>query len=52
MQLLKDALVAAAQLICEAEKYAKERKDLNITVGRLNVEPNVVNAIPSHASFS
>lgn len=52
MELRKDALVAAAQLICEAEKYAKKRKDLKITVGRLNVEPNVVNAIPSHASFS
>ncbi|MFC5077161.1 N-carbamoyl-L-amino acid hydrolase [Vibrio thalassae] len=52
MDLRKDALAAAAQVICEAERYAKERQDLKITVGRVNVEPNVVNAIPSHASFS
>ncbi|GLQ72003.1 M20 family metallo-hydrolase [Vibrio penaeicida] len=52
MELRKDALSAAALLIAEVEAYARSTPELKATVGRLNVEPNVVNAIPSHAAFS
>ncbi|UAB73744.1 M20 family metallo-hydrolase [Vibrio sp. SCSIO 43132] len=52
MELRKDALSAAAHVIAEAESYARQTADLKATVGRLHVEPNVVNAVPSHAAFS
>ncbi len=46
MNLRKDALVVAAALVLEAERFAKATPGLVATVGSLEVEPGVGNVIP------
>ncbi len=53
MHLRHDALVAAARVITGVERIAKECDDIAVaTVGRLSLEPNVINTIPGRATFS
>jgi beta-ureidopropionase / N-carbamoyl-L-amino-acid hydrolase len=53
MRLRKDALIAAAKVIEGVEQIARERDDIAVaTVGRLNIEPNVINTIPGKVTFS
>jgi len=53
MNLRKDPLVAAAQVILTAEKLAKEISPTAVaTVGKVWVEPGAVNVIPGLAGFS
>ena len=52
MRLRRDALAAAARLISGVERLAIETDGAVATVGRLNVEPNVVNTIPGRVVMS
>jgi beta-ureidopropionase / N-carbamoyl-L-amino-acid hydrolase len=53
MQLRRDALTAAAEIILGVEAIARERdKTAVATVGRIAAQPNVINTIPGHVSFS
>jgi allantoate deiminase len=52
MHLRRDALTAAARLISAAEDLACSNRKLTATVGRVDVEPNVVNAIPGKVSLT
>ncbi len=46
MELRRDAVAAAAEMILAIEARAKAEADLVATVGRLEVEPGAVNVIP------
>jgi beta-ureidopropionase / N-carbamoyl-L-amino-acid hydrolase len=53
MRLRKDALVAAAEVVQGVERLARERNEIAVaTVGRFNVEPNIINTIPGKVTFS
>jgi N-carbamoyl-L-amino-acid hydrolase len=53
MRLRKDALVAAAEIVQGVERLARERDEIAVaTVGRLTVEPNIINTIPGKVTFS
>jgi N-carbamoyl-L-amino-acid hydrolase len=53
MRLRRDALVAAAIVIEGVEHLAKQKDEQSVaTVGRLVVEPNVINTIPGKVTFS
>lgn len=52
MALRRDALVAAAQWICEVDRYARVHEGLVATVGSLHVSPNVGNVIPGEVRAS
>jgi allantoate deiminase len=52
MNLRRDAVTAAAEMILAVEARAKAEEDLVATVGRLEVEPGAVNVIPGLARFS
>ena len=52
MDLRRDAVAAAAEMILAVEARAKAESDLVATVGRLEVEPGAVNVIPGLARFS
>ncbi|MBV9656298.1 MAG: allantoate amidohydrolase [Acetobacteraceae bacterium] len=52
MDLRRDALCAAAEMIIEAEHVGRETKELVVTVGKLNVEPGATNVIPSGTNFT
>ncbi|WP_188624541.1 Zn-dependent hydrolase [Caldalkalibacillus thermarum] len=53
MSMRKDALVAAAKMITAIEQVADEvGSGVTTTVGRLAVEPNVVNCVPGQVVFS
>jgi allantoate deiminase len=52
MDLRRDAVAAAAEMILAVEARAKQEPDLVATVGRLEVEPGAVNVIPGLARFS
>lgn len=53
MHLRRDALAAAAQIIAGVERLARERDEISVaTVGRLTIEPNIINTIPGKATFS
>jgi N-carbamoyl-L-amino-acid hydrolase len=53
MHLRRDALAAAARVISGVERLAKEQDEIAVaTVGRLAVEPNVINTIPGRVTFS
>ncbi len=52
MDLRRDAVAAAAEMILAIEARAKAEPDLVATVGRLEVEPGAVNVIPGLARFS
>jgi N-carbamoyl-L-amino-acid hydrolase len=52
MPLRRDALAAAARLVVGVEGIARETDDAVATVGRLVVEPNVINTIPGLVTMS
>ena len=53
MGLRRDALTAAARIVLAVEQLARERDEAAVaTVGRLRVEPNVINTIPGRVTFS
>jgi allantoate deiminase len=52
MRLRHDALPAAAELVLEVERLARETEGLTATVGRLSVEPNVGNVIPGQVAMT
>jgi N-carbamoyl-L-amino-acid hydrolase len=53
MHLRRDALAAAARVISGVERLARERDAIAVaTVGRLSVEPNVINTIPGRVVCS
>lgn len=53
MNLRRDALAAAAKVITGVEQLAKTCDETAVaTVGRLQIEPNVINTIPGMATFS
>jgi allantoate deiminase len=52
MELRRDAVAAAAEMILAVEARAARESDLVATVGRLEVEPGAVNVIPGLARFS
>lgn len=53
MPLRRDALVAAAKIIAGVERIALDRDEVAVaTVGRIAVEPNVINTIPGRVVFS
>jgi N-carbamoyl-L-amino-acid hydrolase len=53
MHLRRDALAAAARVISGVERLAKECDESAVaTVGRLQIEPNIINTIPGRAVFS
>jgi allantoate deiminase len=51
MDLRKDALTAAAEIVLALEKLGRETDDLVATVGNLTVSPGAGNVIPGKASF-
>ena len=53
MRLRRDALIAAAKIIEGVERIALDRDEIAVaTVGRLQIEPNIINTIPGRAVFS
>jgi allantoate deiminase len=52
MNLRKDALTAAAEMVLAFESLARAQDDLVATVGVLTVSPNAGNVIPATVSFS
>jgi allantoate deiminase len=52
MDLRKDALCAAAELVLAAESLARQTPGLVITVGEITVEPGVSNVIPGVANLT
>jgi allantoate deiminase len=52
MELRRDALCAAADMVLAAEALARETAGLVATVGRLAVEPGAPNVIPGRAELS
>jgi allantoate deiminase len=48
----RDALVAAAAIVAEVDRLGQTTRNLRATVGALNVEPNVVNAVPRRATLT
>jgi N-carbamoyl-L-amino-acid hydrolase len=51
MALRKDALVAAAQLVVDAEAIFRRESGAVGTVGRLAVSPNMANVVPGRVEF-
>jgi allantoate deiminase len=52
MDLRRDALAAAAEMVLAIEARARFEPELVATVGRLEVEPGAVNVIPGRARFT
>jgi allantoate deiminase len=52
MNLRRDALTAAAEMILMVEARARAEEDLVATVGRVEIEPGAVNVIPGEARFT
>ena len=52
MNLRKDALAAASEMVTTIERIARDRDDLVATVGELKVSPGAGNVIPGRAIFS
>jgi len=52
MDLRHDALAAAAELVGAVERVCRETENAVGTVGRLEVSPNVVNAVPGKVTLS
>ena len=52
MEMRHDSLLAAAEVITETEKLAyRTGNDCVATVGRIKVEPDIVNIVPGRTSF-
>jgi allantoate deiminase len=52
MNLRRDALAAAAEMVLAVERTALETLDLVATVGRVEARPGAVNVIPAGARFT
>jgi allantoate deiminase len=52
MDLRRDALAAAAEMVLAVEARARAEPELVATVGRLEVEPGAVNVIPGRVRFT
>jgi allantoate deiminase len=52
MDLRRDALCAAAEMILIVEKVARKVRYMRATVGQIRVEPSASNVIPSEARFT
>ncbi len=52
MRLRRDALCAAAEMVLEIERLARDTGQLVATVGRIEALPGAVNVIPSGAVFT
>ena len=52
MRARADALVGAADLITLAHHLGREQTELRVTVGQLDIAPNVVNAVPKEARLT
>ena len=52
MELRRDALSGAAEVVTEVERYCREIPALVGVVGSLNLTPNAVNVIPAEARFT
>jgi allantoate deiminase len=52
MNLRRDALAAAAEMMLAIEERARRELDLVATVGRVEVWPGAANVIPGHVQFS
>jgi allantoate deiminase len=52
MRLRQDALAGAAEIVVYVEEAAKRGRTTVATVGRLQVEPNVITAVPGEVTFS
>ncbi len=52
MELRRDALSGAAEVVTEVERYCREIPGLVGVVGSLNLTPNAVNVIPAEARFT
>ena len=52
MNLRRDALAAASEMVLAIERTARETADLVATVGRMEALPGAVNVIPSGARFT
>lgn len=52
MQGRKDALVGAAAFITEVHRLGCDTDDLRATIGSLQLEPNVVNAVPNQVDLT
>jgi len=52
MNLRRDAVTAAAEMILMVEARARAEEDLVATVGRVEIEPGAVNVIPGEARFT
>lgn len=52
MNMRKDAMEVAAKVIAEIGDCARQYPLTVATVGNLNVEPNIINVIPSKVTFS
>ena len=52
MNLRRDALAAAAEMMLAIEERARREPDLVATVGRLEAWPGATNVIPGHVQFS
>ncbi|MEH7107308.1 Zn-dependent hydrolase [Bacillus sp. JJ1764] len=52
MEHRRDALVPTAKMISKLHELTKEIDGLKITVGRLDVKPNIANVIPGQVEFT
>lgn len=52
MRSRADALVGAADLVSLAHHLGREDAELRVTVGQLDIAPNVVNAVPNEARLT
>lgn len=52
MAMRQDALAGAAEIVLATERMARERAGLLATVGSLEVQPGVVNAVPGAVSLT
>jgi allantoate deiminase len=52
MNLRRDALAGAAEMVAAVERRAGAEEDLVATVGRLEVSPGAINVIPGQATFT
>jgi N-carbamoyl-L-amino-acid hydrolase len=52
MEIRRDALVAAAELVLCVQNAARDKRCQVATVGRLNVQPNSVNIVPGEVSLT
>ncbi|MDD9884816.1 MAG: M20 family metallo-hydrolase [Gammaproteobacteria bacterium] len=52
VELRRDALACAAEVVAEVERYCRATDELTGNVGALSVTPNAVNVVPSRVELS